>query len=62
MGFGKRVLSSLAAFNVAKMPQNGVNALPLDMPTNELDVVTLRRLEVAIEAYAGCAVIFSHDS
>jgi energy-dependent translational throttle protein EttA len=37
------------------------NVLLLDEPTNDLDVNTLRALEVALENYAGCAVIISHD-
>jgi ATPase subunit of ABC transporter with duplicated ATPase domains len=35
--------------------------LPSDEPTNDLDVDTLRALEEALEDYAGCAVIISHD-
>jgi ATPase subunit of ABC transporter with duplicated ATPase domains len=37
------------------------NVLLLDEPTNDLDVNTLRALEVALENYAGCAVVISHD-
>ncbi len=46
---------------MAKMLQKGANVLLLDEPTNDLDVDTLRALEEALEDYAGCAVIISHD-
>jgi ATP-binding cassette ChvD family protein len=47
--------------HMAKMLQKGANVLLLDEPTNDLDVDTLRALEEALEDYAGCAVIISHD-
>jgi ATP-binding cassette ChvD family protein len=47
--------------HLAKMLQKGANVLLLDEPTNDLDVDTLRLLETALEDYAGCAVIISHD-
>jgi ATP-binding cassette ChvD family protein len=47
--------------HMAKMLQKGANVLLLDEPTNDLDVDTLRALEEALEEYAGCAVIISHD-
>jgi ATP-binding cassette ChvD family protein len=47
--------------HMAKMLQKGANVLLLDEPTNDLDVDTLRALEEALENYAGCAVIISHD-
>ncbi|MGL5117020.1 MAG: ATP-binding cassette domain-containing protein, partial [Beijerinckiaceae bacterium] len=47
--------------HMAKMLQKGANVLLLDEPTNDLDVDTLRGLEEALEDYAGCAVIISHD-
>ena len=43
------------------MLKNGGNVLLLDEPTNDLDTETLGALEDALEAYAGCAVIISHD-
>ncbi len=45
----------------AKMLKSGANLLLLDEPTNDLDVETLRALEDALEAFAGCAMIVSHD-
>ena len=45
----------------AKMLKEGSNVLLLDEPTNDLDVDTLRALEDALEAFAGCAVVISHD-
>ena len=45
----------------AKMLKSGANVLLLDEPTNDLDVDTLRALEEALEDFAGCAVIISHD-
>jgi ATP-binding cassette ChvD family protein len=47
--------------HLAKILQKGANVLLLDEPTNDLDVETLRALEEALEDYAGCAVIISHD-
>src|SRR6202161_3836654 len=47
--------------HLAKMLKYGDNALLLDEPTNDLDVDTLRALEEALEDFAGCAVIISHD-
>ncbi|MFZ6004850.1 MAG: energy-dependent translational throttle protein EttA [Actinomycetota bacterium] len=46
---------------LAKMLKEGANVLLLDEPTNDLDVDTLRALEDALEAFAGCAVVISHD-
>jgi len=43
------------------MLREGGNVLLLDEPTNDLDVNTLRALEEALEEYAGCAVVISHD-
>ena len=43
------------------MLKEGANLLLLDEPTNDLDVDTLRALEEALETFAGCAVIISHD-
>ena len=43
------------------MLKEGSNVLLLDEPTNDLDVNTIRALEEAINNYAGCAVIISHD-
>jgi ATP-binding cassette ChvD family protein len=47
--------------HLAKMLKTGANLLLLDEPTNDLDVDTLRALEEALEDFAGCAVIISHD-
>jgi sulfate-transporting ATPase len=47
--------------HMAKMLKKGGNVLLLDEPTNDLDVETLRALEEAIESFAGCAVVISHD-
>ncbi|MGA7069646.1 MAG: energy-dependent translational throttle protein EttA [Pseudolabrys sp.] len=47
--------------HLAKMLRSGANFLLLDEPTNDLDVETLRALEEALEDFAGCAVIISHD-
>jgi len=43
------------------MLKSGANLLLLDEPTNDLDVETLRALEMALEEFAGCAMIISHD-
>jgi sulfate-transporting ATPase len=47
--------------HLAKMLKAGGNVLLLDEPTNDLDVETLRALEEALENFAGCAVVISHD-
>ncbi len=47
--------------HMAKMLRQGGNVLLLDEPTNDLDVETLRALEEALENFAGCAVVISHD-
>jgi ATP-binding cassette ChvD family protein len=47
--------------HMAKLLRSGGNVLLLDEPTNDLDVETLQALESAIEDFAGCAVIISHD-
>jgi ATP-binding cassette ChvD family protein len=47
--------------HLAKMLKTGANLLLLDEPTNDLDVETLRALEAALEDFAGCAMIISHD-
>jgi energy-dependent translational throttle protein EttA len=47
--------------NLAKLLKAGSNVLLLDEPTNDLDVNTLRALEEALENFAGCAVVISHD-
>ncbi len=47
--------------HLAKMLKTGSNLLLLDEPTNDLDVETLRALEAALEDFAGCAMIISHD-
>ena len=47
--------------HLAKMLKSGANVILLDEPTNDLDVDTLRALEEALEDFAGCAVIISHD-
>ncbi len=46
---------------LAKMLKQGANVIMLDEPTNDLDVNTLRALEEALEAFAGCAIVVSHD-
>jgi ATP-binding cassette ChvD family protein len=47
--------------HLAKMLKSGSNLLLLDEPTNDLDVETLRALEAALEDFAGCAMVISHD-
>ena len=47
--------------HLARMLREGANVLLLDEPTNDLDVNTMRALEEAMENFAGCAVVISHD-
>jgi ATP-binding cassette ChvD family protein len=47
--------------HLAKVLKQGANVILLDEPTNDLDVNTLRALEEAIESFAGCAIVVSHD-
>ncbi len=47
--------------HLAKLLKSGANVILLDEPTNDLDVNTLRALEEALENFAGCAVVISHD-
>jgi ATPase subunit of ABC transporter with duplicated ATPase domains len=47
--------------HLARTLKAGGNLLLLDEPTNDLDIDTLRALEEAVQAFAGCAVIISHD-
>jgi len=47
--------------HLAKMLKTGANVLLLDEPTNDIDVNTMRALEEALETFAGCAVVISHD-
>mgnify|MGYP003757273397 CR=1 FL=1 len=47
--------------HLAKILKQGANVLLLDEPTNDLDVNTMRALEEALESFAGCAVVISHD-
>jgi ATP-binding cassette ChvD family protein len=47
--------------HLAKMLKEGSNVLLLDEPTNDLDVNTMRALEEALESFAGCAIVISHD-
>jgi len=47
--------------HLARMLKEGANVILLDEPTNDLDVNTMRALEEALEEFAGCAVVISHD-
>ena len=47
--------------HLARILKEGANVLLLDEPTNDLDVNTMRALEEALENFAGCAVVISHD-
>jgi len=47
--------------HLAKMLKEGANVMLLDEPTNDLDVNTMRALEEALESFAGCAIVISHD-
>ncbi len=47
--------------NLALLLQEGANVMLLDEPTNDLDITTLRSLEEALQSFAGCAVVISHD-
>jgi len=47
--------------HLARMLRRGANVILLDEPTNDLDVNTMRALEEALENFAGCAVVVSHD-
>ena len=47
--------------HLARMLRSGANVILLDEPTNDLDVNTIRALEEALENFAGCAVVISHD-
>ncbi len=47
--------------HLAKMLKSGANVILFDEPTNDLDINTLRALEEAIENFAGCAIVVSHD-
>ena len=53
--------ASATASILARMLKSGANVILLDEPTNDLDVNTIRALEEALENFAGCAVIISHD-
>ena len=48
-------------FHLSRMLKEEANVLLLDEPTNDLDVNTMRALEEALESFAGCAVVISHD-
>jgi energy-dependent translational throttle protein EttA len=69
-GFGgtdqQRVVGTLSGgernrVHLARMLKQGANVLLLDEPTNDLDVNTMRALEEALENFAGCAVVITHD-
>ena len=47
--------------HLARMLKSGANVIMLDEPTNDLDVTTIQALEEAIEAFAGCVLVISHD-
>src|SRR5438132_2916061 len=47
--------------HLARMLKTGANVILLDEPTNDLDVHTIRALEEALESFAGCAVVITHD-
>ena len=47
--------------HLAKVLKQGANVILLDEPTNDLDANTLRALEEAMESFAGCAIVVSHD-
>jgi len=47
--------------HLGRMLKSGANVILLDEPTNDLDVNTIRALEEALENFAGCAVVISHD-
>ncbi|HVO91283.1 MAG TPA: ATP-binding cassette domain-containing protein, partial [Terriglobales bacterium] len=47
--------------HLGRMLREGANVILLDEPTNDLDVNTMRALEEALENFAGCAVVISHD-
>jgi ATPase subunit of ABC transporter with duplicated ATPase domains len=47
--------------HLAKILKQGANVILLDEPTNDLDVNTLRSLEEALDSFAGCAIVVSHD-
>ncbi|MCL2123797.1 MAG: ATP-binding cassette domain-containing protein, partial [Desulfovibrionaceae bacterium] len=47
--------------HLARMLKSGANVILLDEPTNDLDVNTMRALEDALENFAGCAIVISHD-
>jgi ATPase subunit of ABC transporter with duplicated ATPase domains len=47
--------------HIAKLLKKGANVILLDEPTNDLDVETLRSLEDALNDFAGCAIVISHD-
>ena len=61
MNVGKLSGGERNRVHIAKMLKKGGNVLLLDEPTNDLDVETLAALEEAIENFAGCAVVISHD-